>query len=138
MYATLGGLEFRGDGESATYTLIDIPGWWGGSDFRHETNPRPNGRGDFDAPVFEGGRIITLQGQVHTSSNSGFESALADLEELLGDGSMGTLTVVQALGTYTIGVRRHGKPDIETLLYGRLARYQVQLWAPDPEKVLAP
>lgn len=138
MYATLDGLTFRADGAATTYTLSDIPGWWGGADFRHETFARPNSDGDFDAPVFQAGRILTLQGQVQTTDDEGFEDAIAALEGLLADGSMGTLTVYQANGTYTIGVRRHGGLNVEVLLYGRVARYQLQLWAPDPAKELVP
>jgi hypothetical protein len=138
MYATLGALTFRGDDQPATYTIAKMPGWWGGVDFRHEQEPRPTSDGDFDAPVTQSGRIITLEGQVHASGAEEFEDAIAALEDLLGDGSMGTLTVYQANGTYTLQVRRHGGLNLDVLLYGHNARYQVQLWAPNPAKVLVP
>lgn len=138
MYATLGGLTFRADDAPATYTLAKITGWWGGADFRHETTPRPTSDGDFDAPVTKGGLILSPEGQVHASGAVEFEDAVAALEDLLGDGSMDTLTVYQANGTYAVEVRRHGGLSLDVIAYGRLARYQFQLWAPNPAKVLVP
>jgi len=137
MYATLDGLEFRGDAEPTTYTIARMPGWWG-TDFRHEQVARPTAAGDFDAPVFQSGRIITLEGLVLATSTSAFESACDALENLLADGSADTLTVYQESATYTLEVRRHGGLNLDITVYGRTARYQIQLWAPDPEKVLVP
>lgn len=134
MHATIGSHEFRGDAEDSLFTLSRMPGWWGGGDFRHEQQGRPNGDGDFDAPVYRGGRIITLEGQVHATSKTQFENALDILDNLLGDGSMGTLTVYQATGSYSLQVRRHGGLNLDIVVYGRLARYQFQLWAPNPVK----
>ena len=138
MNATLDGLEFVADGSVGTYTLEEIPGWWGGVSMRHEQTPRPNGHGDFDAPAYRSGRLVTLRGQVQASTDAGFEAALQALEDVLADGSAGALTVAQASGTYTIQVRRHGDVDIDVLTFGRVARYQMQLWAADPDKELVP
>lgn len=135
MYATIGSHTFQGGAEPSLFTLSKMHGWWGGGEFRHDQQQRPTADGDFDAPVYRAGRIITLEGQVHATSDTQFENAIATLEDLLGDGSAGTLTVYQANGTYTIEVRRHGGLNLEILAYGRLARYQLQLWAPNPEKV---
>src|SRR4051812_24557250 len=108
IYATLGALTFRADGETATYTIAKFDGWWGGAEFRHDQTSRPTADGDFDAPVYRGGRILTIEGLVLASSVADLEDALAALEDLLGDGSMDTLTVVQESATYTLEVRRHG------------------------------
>lgn len=138
MNATLDGLTFLGDGSLGTYTLEEITGWWGGVEMRHASIPRPNADGDFDAPVFQSGRLLTLVGHVHASTDAAFETAMQALEDLLADGSKEALTVEQASATYAIEVRRHGLPDFAVLVYGRAARFQLHLWAPDPEKELVP
>lgn len=138
MIATLGGLTFLGDGSLGTYTLEDMPGWWGGFEMRHAQTPRPNGHGDFDAPGHRGGRLLTLVGHVHASTDSAFEDALAALEEVLDSGGAGYLQVEQAADTWKIRVRRHGAVDIDVLKYGTAARFQLHLWAPNPDKELVP
>lgn len=137
MIATLGGLEFVGDGDdTATYTLDadGLGGWFGGVEMRHDTIPRPSSHGDFDAPGFLSGRIITLSGLILTADDSAFEAAIKALEALLADGSAGELEVQQTSGTYTAEVRRHGAPDIAVVVYGRVGRYQLQFWSPDPRR----
>jgi hypothetical protein len=138
--ATLGGLTFVGDGSAATYTLEKLDGWFGGVEMRREMIPRPNSDGDFDSPGYLGGRVITLSGLILAADDAAaFETAMMALEDLLADGSMAEFAVTQAGGTYTAQVRRHGAPDIDaSVLYGSVGRYQVQLWAPDPSKVLLP
>lgn len=138
MNATLDTLEFVADGSSGAYTLEDIIGWWGGVEMRHASTPRPNGHGDFDSPAYQSGRLVTLRGQVHATTDASFEAALQALENVLADGSKSALTVEQASTTYTLQVRRHGAPDIRILVYGRVASFQLQLWAPDPTKELVP
>jgi hypothetical protein len=141
MIATLGGLTFVGGGGAATYTIEDdgLKGWFEGVEMRRETIPRPNGDGDFDAPGHLGPRLITLTGLILTDDDpAAFEVAMKALEDLLADGGMGTFTVEQATGTYTSEVRRHGSPEVVIEMYGMQARYRLQLWAPDPTKVLLP
>ena len=139
MNATWGGLTFVGDEGAATYTLEKIIGWWGGVEMRHESTPRPNADGDFDSPAYLGGRVITLRGLIKADDDpAAFEAALAALDEAGDDGSKSEFTLEQASATYSVQARRHGTPDIDITVYGRSARYQLQLWAPDPTKELAP
>lgn len=141
MIATLGGLTFVGDGSAATYTIErdGLKGWFDGVEMRHESIPRPLADGDFDSPGYLGPRLITLTGRILTNDDpAAFETAMAALDGLLADGSKDTFTVEQALGTYTAEVRRHGAPEIFIEVYGRRARYRLQLWAPDPAKVFVP
>jgi hypothetical protein len=143
MRATLDGLEFvfAGSGD-ATYILDSndgLKGWFEGVEMRHEVVERPTGHGDFDAPAFLGSRLITLNGWILTDSDdAAYEVAMKGLEDLLADGSMSEFAVEQATGTYTCQVRRHGSPELDMVVYGRSARFQLQLWAPDPTKVLLP
>jgi hypothetical protein len=139
--ATLGGLTFVGDDGPATYTIFrdGLKGWFEGVEMRREIVGRPNGNGDFPAPGRLGSRLVTLSGLILTADDpEAFEVAMAALEDLIADGGMDTLTVEQATGTYTLEVGRLGSPEIIIEVYGSRARYRLQLWAPDPTKVLVP
>ena len=142
MNATLDGLTFVGDDAPATYTIKrdgGLTGWFDGVEVRHETVPRPNSDGDFDAPGYLGPRLITLSGKILAADAAGLEAAMKALEDLLADGSKAEFAVTQASGdVYTAQVRRHGAVEIINELYGSRARYRLQLWAPDPAKVLVP
>src|SRR5687768_15573667 len=102
-HATLGGLTFVADGSPATYTINrrgGLKGWFEGVEMRREIIRRPIGDGDFPAPGRLGPRLNTLSGLILANDDPvAFEAAMADLETLLDDGSMGTFTVVQASGT---------------------------------------
>jgi hypothetical protein len=138
--ATLGGLTFVGGEGAATYTIWEdgLKGWFEGVEMRREVIPRPNSDGDFDAPGHLGPRYITLTGLVLADDTAAYEVALKALEDLLADGGIDTFTVEQESGTYTAEVRRHGSPEIVHEVWGKQARYRLQLWAPDPTKVLLP
>lgn len=135
--ATIGGLTFIGDDRAATYTLDTngLDGWFaGGTTMRREYVDRPNGHGQFPMPGYLSGRIVTLRGKVLADSPAGFEAALEALEGLLADGLEDTLTVVTTVGTSTLSVSRYGAVDTKILVYGQLAEYQIQLWAPNPDR----
>lgn len=136
MIATLGGIEFVGNGDPATYTIETdgLKGWMDGVESRHDSTPRPTTHGDFDAPTFLTGRLVSITGLVLASSPAGYEAAVQALSGLLADGSSSELSVEQNSVTLTATVRRHGKPDIVDMVYGQTARYRLQLWAPDPRR----
>jgi hypothetical protein len=139
--ATVGGLTFSGDGSTATYTLDSdgLKGWWvGGTSMRREYVDRPNQHGQFSTPGYLSGRIVTLSGQVQADDPEAFEDALEALGALLEDGDSDTLTVTSASGVRTAEVARYGEPMVRVLVYGSVAEYQFQLWAPDPTRVVVP
>lgn len=139
MNATWNGLTFVGGGGAATYTLETLTGWWGGVEMRHDSIPRPSGPGEFDAPAFLSGRVITLTGLILADDDpEAFEDAMTALEDAGADGSKSEFAVAKAGGgRATAQARRHGAVDIADIVYGRHARYQLQLWAPDPTKGFA-
>jgi hypothetical protein len=134
MIATLGGLTFVGDGGTATYSIFPdgLRGWFDGVEMRREKIARAAAVGDFPAPGFLGPRLITISGLIRATSDVDFENAMSALATLLDDGSMDDLVVEQATGTFSISVGRDGAPDIVIEVYGSVARYRLQLWAPDP------
>lgn len=136
MLATLGGLEFVGDGAAATYTIEadGLKGWLEGPGFRRQGTARPTGHGDFDSPVYLTGRVVTLSGLILTDTVSEYEDAIAALTGLLADGSAGELSVQQDTVTLTATVRRAGSPDFVPVVYGKVGRYRIDLWAADPRR----
>jgi hypothetical protein len=139
--ATIGGLTFQ-SGASATYTIGEngLEGWFvGGASMRREYVDRPNHPGQFATPGYLSGRIVTLSGKVlGTGDEEAFEDALDALDALLEDGGSDTLTVTTPKGAKTATVFRYGEPQLRIVVYGSVAEYQIQLWAPDPEKVVVP
>lgn len=140
--STYGGLTFYGDDtRPVTYTIWKdgLKGWFDGVEMRHESIPRPNGNGDFDAPGYLGPRVITQTGLILAEDDpEAFETAMSALENMGSDGSKTEFAVQQANGTFGVLARRHGAPEIIIELYGTRARYRFQVWAPDPTKVLIP
>jgi hypothetical protein len=134
MIATLGGLTFSGDQDDATYRISPdgFRGWFDGVEVRRDRVQRPTADGEFPSPGYLGARVITISGHVLADNAVDFENALNALATLLDDGSMSDLVVEQATGTFSIEVGRIGAPDIIIQSYGAVARYQLQLWAPDP------
>jgi hypothetical protein len=140
--ATVGGLTFQAGGAAATYTIAEngLEGWFvGGTSMRREYVDRPNHPGQFATPGYLSGRIVILSGRVlGTGDEEAFEDALDALDGLLADGGSDTLTVTTPKGAKTATVFRYGEPQLRILVYGSVAEYQIQLWAPDPEKVVVP
>lgn len=130
------GLEFVGDGGDATFTIGDngLSGVFDGVDSRGERVSRPTADGEFDAPGFLTGVLGSISGNIHAKSPGEYEYALRrltsipvrDLGRMVADSS--------EWGKVWLDARRFGKPDVKHLVWGRLARFQVQFLAPDPRK----
>jgi hypothetical protein len=140
--ATVGGLTFIGHEGAATYTIAEdgLKGWFvGGAAMRREYVDRPNHHGQFATPGYLSGRIVEISGKVLVNDDpEAFEDALDALDALLADGGSDTLTVTTPKGAKTAVVSRYGEPQLRIVVYGSVAEYQIQLWAPDPEKVVVP
>lgn len=134
--ARLAGLTFVGDGRPAAYTILPegLVGWLaGGVSMRRDVADRPTSHGQFSAPGYLSGRMVTLTGQIHASSPFDFEKRLAALSAVLADGGEAPL-VVQAEETTRAVVSRWDEPETRVLVYGRLAEYKLRLWSPDPRR----
>lgn len=136
MLVTVGGVQFSGDAGDVRFTIggDGLKGWLDGVDMRNESIPRPSAHGEFDVPGFLGGRIVSITGLIRATSAADFEDALEELSGLLSDGSSEEMEVQQNTRTLTAMVRRHGAPDVISIVYGALARYRIQFWAPDPRR----
>jgi len=133
--ATIGGLTFVGGGGAATYTIEDdgLKGWFmGGTSMRREYVDRPNQPGQFATPGYLSGRIVAVSGLVLTDTAEDFEAAIVALSGLLADGTSDTLTVTTPTAATTSTVYRYGEPQLKILVWGSVAEYQIQFWAPNP------
>jgi hypothetical protein len=123
------------DSDSCPHMLVEggITGWLaGGVDMRREQVARPTAHGAFGAPGFLSGRLVTLKGETYTRSIAHQDVELRRLSSLLGDGGMGRIAVQSGSELLWADAGRQGEPDIDADLYGALARWQFQFWAPDP------
>lgn len=137
MDVQVGGVTFRGDWQSATYTIEKngLTGWLlGGAAVDRESIKRPAAHGEFDTPGFLTGRLITLSGDVWSTGEADMVSDLEVLNGLLADGQSGTMTVTIGGVTTSAAVRRSGEPSINVTVFGKHARYQFRFWAADPRR----
>lgn len=135
MHATLGALDFIGDGSAAVYTIgrNGLIGWFEGVSTRGEQVPVPGADGIFDTPQYRTGRLITLSGLVRASSDTAFEAALTALSAIP-TRTLSTFTVTTDAGATTAQVRRVDKPDMAVSAFGSSGAYQLSLLAPDPNR----
>lgn len=140
--ATVGGLTFVGGGGAATYTISSdgLKGWFvGGTSMRREYVDRPTHDGQFATPGYLSGRIVEIAGLVRGDGDPvAFEDALDALDALLADGGSDTLTVTTPKGARTATVYRYGEPQLRITVFGSLAEFRIQLWAPDPAREVVP
>ena len=137
--ATVGGLTFSAYPTDATTYTLDVgglDGWFmGGASMRREYVDRPANNGQFATPGYLSGRIVTLTGKVlGNGDEEAFEAAIDALDALLADGGSDTLTVTTDAGASTATVLRYGEPQLKIAVWGSMANYQIQLWAPNPTR----
>ncbi|WP_309129482.1 hypothetical protein [Microbacterium sp.] len=135
MKARIHGVTLDGtDSTNSPYTITSIDGWDDGVETRREAIDRPAAHGQFPTPGYLSGRLITINGEIYTSSPSEQDHAILRLTGLLADGSTAKFAVETALGSQWASVQRNGPPDIVRDRWGLLATYQLQFWAADPRK----
>lgn len=122
------------DDPDATYTveLDGVAGLFGGPGVRAETVARPMAHGEYALPLFREARVIRLRGLVHSDGLFNQQQDLMVLGGVLGDGARSVLSVEAAMGSRWCRVELADSPDIEVLVPGRVARYQLILRATDP------
>lgn len=131
-----GGLEFVGDSGDAVFTIGDngLSGVFDGADSRSERVARPVADGDFDAPGYLTGVLGSISGNIHADSDGEYEHALRRLTGIPVRDLSRMVVQSSEWGTVWLDARRHGKPDVKHEVWGRLGRFQVQFFAPDPRK----
>lgn len=127
-------LFFVGDNRDASFTIgrEGLSGWDEGTVTRRDRTPRPQRHGEYPRRGLLAGRLIVQTGMIHAASDEEYVDLAERLGGFLADGTEGTFAVTQAGGTKWATVSRHEKPDIRPILWGRVAAYQLMLWAPDP------
>lgn len=127
------GLEFVGDAGDATYT-IDMDGLSGvldGVDTRFERTERPNADGEFPASAYLSAQLGSISGDILTESPYEYEQAIRRLASIPARDRT-RLVVRSAGGTFWRDVQRYGKPTVRPVVYGKMARYMIQWFSPDP------
>lgn len=127
------GLDFVGDGGRARYGIAPdgLRGVFDGAGVRQSGAPRPQADGNFDAPGYAGGISGSISGDLNASSSYDYERAVRQLKALPRRNTA-PLVVQSAAGTVRCYARRVGTVDVKTEVYGRLGKYMVEWFAPDP------
>lgn len=134
MRAHLLGVTFDGDDGPSPYTITSISGWLDGVSTRLNHLERPTQHGEFDLPGYLSGRLITISGEIYTANDDEQQLAADRLTGLLADGGFADLVVDHTGRTLEARVQRSGTPVITVDRWGLLAKYELELWAPDPRK----
>lgn len=134
--ARLGGVHFTDwpvdhHGDWAVLDADGIGALWGGVDVRREDIARPSAHGSFDLRGFLAPRVIPLSGHLSSRSREGLEHFAARVGGLLADGSSSRLVVEGPDGSRWCDVRLGAATQVR-LVDATTARFQIQLWSPDP------
>lgn len=135
MRIRLNGLLFDGTGaEDPTYTieLDGVEGLFGGPGVRAKTVARPNAHGNFALPIFRDARSIKINGLVFSDGLYAQQKDLLELGGVLADGEVGRLEISADAGEWWCMVGLADAPDVQVVVPGRIARYQLVLRAVDP------
>lgn len=138
------GVEILGrprDGVSRVEGLFVGPdgfnGWDDGVDVRREAVERPGEHGEYDLPVFNGSRVISIDGHVFAWSDDDLRFLRDRVMGVAADGGRHQLSVTHQGSTLHATVRRGAKPlfvDSGKRSGRRRATFALYLVAADPRK----
>lgn len=135
MQVRLNGLLFDGTedpGAKFTVELDGVKGLFGGVGVRADTVARSLSDGDFSLPVFRDARVLWLRGLIFSDGLVEQQEDMSRLGAVLAAGERAVLSVDAAIGVRWCRVELGDEPDIEVLVPGKVARYQLVLRARDP------
>lgn len=124
-------VDFIGNEGPARFTIEQFEGLYDGVSPRGERAERPTGDGEFDSTMYLTARSGAITGLVQAKDPFDYERALRQLASI----PFRTPTVLTAQtreGALWINARRSDAPNIQHLVYGRTARFQVPWLAQDP------
>ena len=136
MHITLDGVRFRGDGSKALFTVANgaLKGWFESPGVRRDDVPRPLGDGSFTAPTFRSGRSVSWSGLILTKTPAEQHHAMEQLAGMCSGQGLSRLTVQHESHATWADVQIMQPPEVTVEAYGRVARYDVELWAPDARR----
>lgn len=132
MYITLDGLHFRGDTSRALFTVEHgaLSGWFESPGVRRDDSPRPLGDGSFTAPTYRSGRSVAWSGLILTESPWEQRRAMEQLAGMCSGRGLYRLTVQHESDPTWTDVQLVQPPEVQVEAYGRVARYDVEVFAP--------
>lgn len=123
-------------GEGSEGFFVESDGWDGwddGVDYRLDEVGIPQAHGSYDLPAFAGSRRLSVSGLCHADSDERLGWYKSQLTGVLADGLAGRVLVeYQGVTSWAMAHRVGSK--FKTIVPGSLARWQLQVWCPDPRK----
>ena len=134
MLISFDGLKFHGGMGRARFTVEHggLDGWFESPGIRREDKAREGGHGSFVARTFKTGRVVSWRGLVHSTSPAAQRRDLEQLAGMAHTEGVRRLTVQHDAEATWADAQLNSAPDVQILSYGRLARYEVELWCPAP------
>lgn len=126
---TVAGRTLSGEDQYGVWITHGIEGWFDSPEVKGEVIGRANSDGDFDLPIFNESRFITVNGSLHTKSHSEQHQAMNFLTGLMS----GRFQVSGHGATQWADVKRNA-PVRFNMVTGEFAQWQVSLKASDPRK----
>lgn len=130
MRARVGSFVFDGGGGDVLYSIEKITGL-DGLDMRRERMERPIGHGEFRAPGYLNGRVVTIEGRCHTSSAEQQDHEMARFGGLLAGGAWEQFVFDLPSRQVWAEFGRYSKPRFEPEVFGSLAQYQLTVYSED-------
>ena len=136
MLITLDGLQFHGGVRPGMFTVEHggLSGWFESPGVRREDTPRPLGDGVFTAPTYRSGRSVAWRGLILTRSAAEQRHAMEQLAGMCSGRGLRRLTVQHDGDSTWADVALVDAPTVKVEAYGRVARYDVEVFAPDPRR----
>lgn len=140
----VGGLTILGRPDESTSRVEGLfvgpdgfEGWDDGPDIRRESVDRPGQHGEFDTPVFNGSRVISVDGHALAWSEAELGHLRNQIMGLGGFGDLMRITVDHQGSTLWADARRAAQPTFRDagIRHGMLrARFAIHFVAPNPRK----
>lgn len=126
---TWAGRTLSGVDRFGKWSTTEIEGWWDSPDTKGETEDRPNADGEFDLPVYNQARLVTVSGNVRTDGHGQMHEAM----NFLTGPMSGRLSVAGHGSVQWADMKRNSGVKF-TPVTDTFAQWQVRLKAADPRK----
>jgi len=126
---TWAGRTLSGSDRFGRWVTTSLEGWWDSPEIRGDAEDRPYQDGEFDLPVYNQARLITINGNLHADSHAQLHEAMNFLT-----GPMSGRLTVTGHGVVQWADAKRNSGVKFTPVTDVFAQWQVRLKCPDPRK----
>ncbi len=123
------GRTLSGSDRFGNWAATEVEGWWDSPDTKGDSEDRPNADGEFDLPVYNQARLVTISGHLRTEGHGQMHEAMNYLT-----GPMSGRLSVAGHGVVQWADMKRNSGVKFTPVTDTFAQWQVRLKAVDPRK----